>query len=127
MAFRVPTPWFRKMGTSPRRRVHGVYKRNAMVGESFVMTKVDRRVGDRAHVLRQGRRKIRRVTGAGTPAKVLRMLSDDESHGKADGTKTYQDLTLRSLQPLKEVVPLTASSTDCALRSTPKASCRWLL
>ena len=39
---------------------------------------------------------------------MLRTLSDDEIAWKVSGTKSYQDLTVRSLQTLKEVVPLTA-------------------
>ena len=59
--------------------------------------------------IRQSRQKIPpRSLAVGTPAKVLRTLSDDEIAWKVSGTRSYQDLTVRSLQTLKEVVPLTA-------------------
>lgn len=44
----------------------------------------------------------------GTPAKALRQLSDDEVGWKMSGTRSYQDLTRRSLQTLREVPPLAA-------------------
>ena len=43
---------------------------------------------------------------AGLPAKVLRPLSEDEIRWKLEGTRTYQDLTLRCHESLREVQPL---------------------
>jgi phenylacetic acid degradation protein len=41
----------------------------------------------------------------GTPAKVLRILSDDDVARKKEGTATYHELTRRSLRSLVEVEP----------------------
>ncbi len=49
-----------------------------------------------------------RVLVAGMPAKVIRPLSEEEIAWKADGTRTYQDLTRRCLATLVEAAPLTA-------------------
>ena len=46
------------------------------------------------------------------PAKVLRELSDQEVAWKLEGTKTYQDLTRRSLGSMKEVEALAAVEAD---------------
>ena len=45
---------------------------------------------------------------AGMPAKVKRALTDAEVAWKLEGTLTYQDLTRRCLDTLKEVAPLQA-------------------
>ncbi len=45
---------------------------------------------------------------AGIPARVVRLLSDEELAWKADGTRTYQELTRRCLATLVETTPLTA-------------------
>ncbi|WP_414944432.1 transferase hexapeptide repeat family protein [Amycolatopsis sp. cmx-11-32] len=42
---------------------------------------------------------------AGSPAKVLRELTDAEIDWKANGTRTYQDLARRSLASLRETEP----------------------
>lgn len=49
---------------------------------------------------------------AGVPAKVLRPLSDEEIAWKGAGTRTYQDLTRRSLATLHETAPLAAVEPD---------------
>ena len=49
-----------------------------------------------------------RVLVAGMPAKIVRPLSDEEIAWKADGTRTYQDLTRRCLATLVETAPLAA-------------------
>ncbi|WP_310384138.1 phenylacetic acid degradation protein PaaY [Roseateles sp.] len=49
---------------------------------------------------------------AGLPAKVLRLLSDDEIKWKLAGTRTYQDLTRRCLASLQEVQPLAELEAD---------------
>ena len=46
------------------------------------------------------------VLVAGMPAKVIRPLSEQEMAWKAEGTRTYQDLTRRCLATLVEVQPL---------------------
>lgn len=48
----------------------------------------------------------------GTPAKVVRMLSDDEVAWKAKGTEEYQRLTLRCFASLKECQPLEEADPD---------------
>lgn len=53
-----------------------------------------------------------RVLVAGMPAKVIRPLSEEEIAWKADGTRTYQDLTRRCLATLVEAAPLTAVEAD---------------
>lgn len=49
---------------------------------------------------------------AGMPAKVKRPLSDQEVAWKAEGTRVYQDLAVRSLQTMREVTPLSALEAD---------------
>jgi phenylacetic acid degradation protein len=49
-----------------------------------------------------------RVLVAGMPAKIIRPLSDEEMAWKADGTRTYQELTRRCLATMVETTPLTA-------------------
>jgi phenylacetic acid degradation protein len=46
------------------------------------------------------------------PAKVLRELSEQELAWKADGTRTYQQLTERSLATLRPCTPLAAPEAD---------------
>ncbi len=46
------------------------------------------------------------VLVAGVPAKVIRPLSEEEMAWKAEGTKTYQDLTRRCLATMVETTPL---------------------
>ncbi|MEO8187660.1 MAG: phenylacetic acid degradation protein PaaY, partial [Burkholderiaceae bacterium] len=92
--------------------LHGcVVKRNAMVGMNAVVMD-EAVIGESAIVaacafVKAGDKIPPRSLAVGTPAKVLRLLSDDEIAWKVSGTKSYQDLTVRSLQTLKEVVPLT--------------------
>ncbi|WP_298599474.1 phenylacetic acid degradation protein PaaY [Zoogloea sp.] len=53
-----------------------------------------------------------RVLVAGMPAKVVRELSDEEIRWKSDGTRTYQELTLRCLATMTETAPLDAIEPD---------------
>lgn len=53
-----------------------------------------------------------RSLAAGTPAKVIRELSEAEVAWKSDGTRTYQDLARRSLATMVETAPLTAVEPD---------------
>lgn len=48
------------------------------------------------------------VLVAGMPAKVVRELSEEEIKWKGEGTRTYQDLTRRSLATMRETTPLAA-------------------
>ena len=49
---------------------------------------------------------------AGVPAKVIRLLSAEEMAWKADGTRTYQELTRRCLATLVETTPLSEVEPD---------------
>ena len=53
-----------------------------------------------------------RTLAAGTPARVLRELTELEMAWKAEGTRSYQDLTLRSLATMQETVALSAPEPD---------------
>lgn len=53
-----------------------------------------------------------RTLVAGLPAKPVRELKDAELAWKLEGTKTYQDLTRRSLATLVEVQPLATPEAD---------------
>ncbi|MES2118401.1 MAG: phenylacetic acid degradation protein PaaY [Pseudomonadota bacterium] len=48
-----------------------------------------------------------RSMAVGSPARVLRTLSDDEIRWKSDGTAQYQELAVRSMQTMREVEALT--------------------
>ena len=90
--------------------------RNALVGMNAVI--MDNAViGDSAIVaasafVKAGMEIPPRRLAAGMPAKVLRELSDQEIAWKADGTRTYQQLTLRSLATLRPCTPLAAPEPD---------------
>ena len=49
---------------------------------------------------------------AGVPAKVIRLLSAEEMAWKADGTRTYQELTRRCLATMVETTPLSSVEPD---------------
>ncbi|HQR72501.1 MAG TPA: phenylacetic acid degradation protein PaaY [Burkholderiaceae bacterium] len=93
--------------------LHGcVVKRNAMVGMNAVVMD-EAVIGESAIVaacafVKAGMVVPGRSLAVGTPAKVLRELSDEEIAWKVAGTRSYQDLTRRSLQTLREVPPLAA-------------------
>jgi phenylacetic acid degradation protein len=53
-----------------------------------------------------------RTLAAGTPAKIIRALTDEEIAWKAEGTASYQDLTRRSLATMTETVALMAAEPD---------------
>ena len=97
--------------------LHGcVVKRNAMVGMNAVLMD-EVVVGESAIVaacafVKAGMQIPPRSLAVGTPAKVLRMLTDEEIAWKVSGTQSYQDLTLRSLKTMKEVEPLRAVEPD---------------
>jgi phenylacetic acid degradation protein len=48
-----------------------------------------------------------RTLAAGTPARIIRALTDQEIAWKAEGTASYQDLTRRSLATMTECAALT--------------------
>jgi len=53
-----------------------------------------------------------RHLAAGTPAKVLRELSEEEISWKESGTRDYQRLTRRCFASMEEVTPLTEIEQD---------------
>jgi phenylacetic acid degradation protein len=53
-----------------------------------------------------------RTLVAGVPAKIIRPLTAEEMAWKADGTRTYQELTRRCLATMVETAPLSAVEPD---------------
>lgn len=53
-----------------------------------------------------------RSMAVGSPARVLRTLSDDEIRWKSDGTAQYQELAVRSMHTMREVEALTQVEPD---------------
>jgi phenylacetic acid degradation protein len=84
--------------------------RNAMVGmNAVVMDKA--KIGESAIVaasafVKAGMEVPPRVLVAGVPARIVRELREQELKWKVEGTRTYQDLTLRCLTTMREVQPL---------------------
>jgi phenylacetic acid degradation protein len=97
--------------------LHGcIVRRNAMVGMNAVVMD-EAVVGESSIVaacafVKAGMVIPPRSLVVGTPAKVLRQLTDAEIEWKVSGTRSYQDLTLRSLRTMKEVAPLAAVEAD---------------
>lgn len=97
--------------------LHGcIVKRNAMVGMNAVVMD-EAVVGESAIVAACAFVKAAMVIpprhlAAGMPARVLRELSDTEIEWKRSGTRSYQDLTRRSLATMREVAPLPAVESD---------------
>jgi len=85
--------------------------RNALVGMNAVVND-NAVIGESAFVaamafVKAGMQVPPRTLVAGIPAKVMRELSADELAWKVDATRTYQNLTRRSLASLRETVALT--------------------
>ena len=97
--------------------LHGcLVRRNAMVGMNAVVMD-EAEIGESAIVaacafVKAGMVIPPRSLAVGTPAKVLRTLSDEEVAWKITGTRSYQELTLRSLRTMKEVPPLAAVESN---------------
>jgi phenylacetic acid degradation protein len=97
--------------------LHGcVVKKNALVGMNAVVMD-EAVVGESAVVaacafVKAGMVIPPRSLVVGTPAKVLRQLSEQEVEWKRGGTRSYQRLTVRSLATLREVEPLNAVEPD---------------
>lgn len=91
--------------------LHGCrIERNALVGMNAVVND-NAVVGDSAIVaamafVKAGMVIPPRTLVAGTPAKVMRELSDAECAWKIEGTRSYQDLTRRCLATLRPARPL---------------------
>ena len=90
--------------------------RNALVGmNAVVMDEVE--VGESSIVaagafVRAGQKVPPRSLLVGSPAKVVRTLSDDEVRWKAQGTQVYQALARRCRASLVPVQPLTEADED---------------
>ena len=84
--------------------MNAVVNDNAVIGEfaivaALAFVKADMVVPPRALV-------------AGVPARVLRLLTDEELAWKAEGTASYQELTRRSFATMRATAPLTAPEPD---------------
>ncbi len=97
--------------------LHGcVVKKNALVGMNAVIMD-GAVVGESSIVAAMGFVKAKfevpdRTLVAGSPARVIRELSDKEVAWKAAGTRQYQDLAVRSLTTMERVEPLTEVEPD---------------
>ena len=97
--------------------LHGCrIKRNALVGMNAVVMD-GAVVGESAFVAAMGFVKAGfevpdRMLAAGMPVKLIRELSDREIAWKEEGTRDYQQLTLRSLSTMREVAPLSEVEPD---------------
>jgi len=97
--------------------LHGcVVKRNALVGMNAVVND-NAVIGESAIVaamafVKAGMVVPERTLVAGTPAKVIRELTEVELAWKIEGTRSYQELTRRSLETMREATALTAVETD---------------
>jgi phenylacetic acid degradation protein len=93
--------------------LHGaIVKRNAMIGMNAVVMD-EAVVGESSIVaacafVKAGMVIAPRSLAAGVPAKVLRPLTDEEIAWKGSGTRTYQELAVRSMKTMREVAPLDA-------------------
>ena len=97
--------------------VHGArVGRNALIGMNAVL--MDNAViGESAIVaacafVKAGMEIPPRTLAAGVPAKIVRPLEEKELAWKVEGTRTYQDLAVRSLNTMREVVPLSEVEAD---------------
>ena len=97
--------------------LHGcVVRRDALVGMNAVVMD-EAEIGAQSIVaacafVRAGMKVPAAKLVAGMPAKVLRDLSADEIAWKLEGTRTYQELTRRSLTSMALVHPLSAVEPD---------------
>lgn len=97
--------------------LHGCrVKRNAMVGMSAVV--MDKAVvGEESIVaamsfVKAGMIIPPRSMVMGTPAKVMRALTDEDVKWKSFGTRQYHELNLRSLRTMREVEAFTEAEPD---------------
>jgi phenylacetic acid degradation protein len=93
-----------------------VVRRDALVGMNAVVMD-EAEIGAQAIVaacafVPAGMKVPPRTLVAGIPAKVKKVLSDEEIAWKLEGTHTYHALTERSLASLREVAPLARPEAD---------------
>ncbi len=79
--------------------MNSVIMDNAVVGQSTIVAA--------SSFVKAGMEIPDRVLVAGTPAKVVRELSEAEMNWKIEGTKAYQDLAQRSINSLRQCQPQT--------------------
>jgi phenylacetic acid degradation protein len=97
--------------------IHGCrIRRGALIGMNAVIND-NAEIGEYAIVaamafVKAGMVVPPRTLAAGTPARIIRALTDVEMAWKAEGTRSYQDLTLRSMRTMQETVALTAPEAD---------------
>lgn len=97
--------------------LHGCHiGRNAMIGMGAIIMD-NAEVGESAVVgagsfVKTGMVVAPRTLVIGSPARFVRRLSDDEVAWKSDGTRVYQQLSVRSLQSMREVEALTDPSAQ---------------
>jgi phenylacetic acid degradation protein len=97
--------------------LHGaIVKRNAMVGMNAVVMD-EAVIGESSIVaacafVKAGMVIAPRSLAAGVPAKVLRQLTEEEIAWKGSGTRTYQELAVRSMKTMREVAPLAAAESN---------------
>jgi phenylacetic acid degradation protein len=97
--------------------LHGcVVGRNALVGMNAVVND-NASIGEGAIVAAMAFVKARmvvppRMLVAGMPARIVRELTEQELRWKVEGTKSYQDLTRRSLATMKATTALAAVEPD---------------
>ena len=93
--------------------LHGcVVRRNALVGMNAVVND-NAEIGESAIVaamafVKAGFIVPPRTLVAGVPAKLMRELSEQEMAWKVEGTRSYQELTRRSLRTMMATAPLAA-------------------
>ena len=80
--------------------MNAVIMDNVVIGESSIVAA--------SAFVKAGQNIPAQSLAAGIPAKVIRALSPEEMSWKADGTRTYQELTRRCLAGMVETTPLTA-------------------
>jgi phenylacetic acid degradation protein len=97
--------------------LHGcIVRRNALVGMNAVIND-NAEIGESAIVaamafVKAGMVVPPRTLVAGVPARIVRALTEQELAWKAEGTRSYQDLTMRSLATMVETEPLPAPESD---------------
>ena len=97
--------------------LHGCrVERNALVGMNAVIMD-NAIIGESAMVaacafVKAGVEIPPRSLAAGIPARVIRLLSDEEMAWKVEGTHTYQDLARRCLSTMVECEPLCEAEPD---------------
>ena len=97
--------------------LHGcIVERNALIGMNAVIND-SAVIGESAIVAAMAFVKAKmavppRTLVAGTPARIVRALTETELAWKIEGTRSYQELTKRSLATMRATRPLAAVETD---------------